>query len=101
MTPTVTVHVDDATGFTDPRLHVWYAGSARTEDLPPAGRDGFGPVFEVHPLRTTFGFTLRDSSGPDGAWEGVDRVFSPAAGGAGDGSEVWVRSGSRFTYRVE
>jgi 1,4-alpha-glucan branching enzyme len=93
----VTVHVDNAKGFTDPRLHVWYVGSALTADLVPAGRDGFGPIFEFEPARTTFGFTLRDGE----QWEGVDHVFQPLGLASGDRAEVWACARSPFTYRVE
>ncbi len=99
MPPTVTVHAE-TTGFADPRLHVWSVGPAQAEDLRPTGEDGFGPVFQVH-RPGAFGFTLRDGSRPDGPWEGVDRVFSPAMGAGDDRIEVWVRSRSPFVYRVE
>ena len=78
---TVTVHVDNAKGFADPRLHVWYVGSTQTEDLVPIGEDGFGPVFEVRPIRSSFGFTLHD--GATGGTVGGRRSLLPPAGAAG------------------
>ncbi|ADB73954.1 alpha-amylase family glycosyl hydrolase [Geodermatophilus obscurus] len=98
---TVTVHVDNARGFADPRLHVWYTGSTRTEDHRPTGKDGFGPVFEVRPVRPTFGFTLRDGERPEGPWEGVDHVFHPVGRIDGERVEVWACARSPFTYRMQ
>lgn len=97
----ITVHFDNAPGFRDPHLWVWYDGSTQREDLAPTAADGFGPTFEVAAGRPAFGFTFKDGPGPGGPWEGVDRRYSPMGAAGAVGAEVWARGGQPFAYAVE
>jgi Bacterial pullanase-associated domain len=50
----VIIHYDNAFGFANPHLWVWYAGSSQSDEFPPTGNDGFGPVFAVTVRRQEF-----------------------------------------------
>ena len=50
----VTLHYDNAAGFAQPHLWVWYSGSDSPDDLAATGVDAFGHVFDVDLRRPTF-----------------------------------------------
>ncbi len=100
----ITIHYDNAGGFPDPRLWVWYAGSTLPDDLEPTSQDDFGPVFAVTVKRPEFGFKFKDGPGGAGPWEGagLDRRYRSLnpAGGELDPAEVWCRADKAFVYDV-
>ena len=86
------------------QLWMWTWKAWPTErELPAAGVDAFGAIFEIpaedlqiqgqDPLM--LGFRFKDRSGLDGArWFEMDRAWRPR-----DGWEVWIREGSQTLHR--
>ena len=104
----LTVHYDNALGFAQPRLWVWYRASAQPPgDFAPTSQDTFGPIFQVQVERPEFEFKFKD--GPGGLpvrWEpdSVNRRYEPleliGTHGLNPG-EIWVRASRAFVYPVE
>ena len=102
------VHYDNALGFAQPRLWVWYRASAQPPgDFAPTSQDTFGPIFQVQVERPELEFKFKD--GPGGLpvrWEpdSVNRRYEPleliGTHGLNPG-EIWVRASRVFVYPVE
>lgn len=86
----VRVHLITAARYRGGRMFLWSAGKP-SRDIPEAGRDEFGPFFDVSLSgreQHLFTFKFRRATGelePDLA----NRLWS-----AGDGAEIWVHSES-------
>lgn len=100
----LTVHYDNAHGFTDPHMWVWYSGSAVGEDVASDGMDDFGCVYRVGVLRSTFYFKFKEGPATGGPWESValDRQYRPLAqvDDQLDPGEIWCRADKAFVYAV-
>ena len=82
-------------------MWVWYpASTAGGLDLPVAGRDGWGAVFELEVARPPFSFEFKDGAGPDARWEAGDRDRT-ATVPVGADPELWAVARSTFVYRLE
>ena len=101
----IRIHYDNANGFAQPHLWQWADGSTSTADIPPAGRDGFGAVFDVQTIRSEFRFKFKDGPGTAGGWEGdrLDRFYSWLSidGSTISPDEVWTTGSNAFVYHVE
>lgn len=93
------IHYDNRLNFLKPVLHLWYHDS-RGRDIPPSRFDTFGPVFDVHLNKTSFGFKFKDIS--NGVWEdfGLDRYYNGSGRGNGPGllDEIWCKADKPFIY---
>ena len=70
MTIDVTVHYDNHWSFANPHLWVWYPDAPGSDDVSPAGHDGFGPVFDFRPRAPRFHFMAKDGAGASPtSWE--------------------------------
>jgi 1,4-alpha-glucan branching enzyme len=99
--PRVRLHYDDAAAFADPHVWVWYpASTAGGQDVGAAGRDDWGPFFDLDVGRPVFSCKFKDGPGPDARWEVGDRDRT-ATVPPGAEPEVWAVDRNAFVYRVE
>ena len=97
------IHFDNSGGFSEPHLWVWYDGSPVTHDLAPAGKDAYGPYYDLVVIRSFARFRFKDGSGTLARWEpeARNREMWPLESEAPVGGEVWCRGDRAFVYHVE
>jgi 1,4-alpha-glucan branching enzyme len=98
----IRVHFDNSPGFAAPHLHAWFDGTPATLDVAPAGRDAFGPYFDVTATRSLVRFKFKEGPGVAGPWEDDRRARRvwPASVPPGPRDEIWCRGDSAFVYHV-
>ncbi|MBI3941572.1 MAG: 1,4-alpha-glucan branching protein [Chloroflexi bacterium] len=98
------VHYDNVLRFEQPYLFLQYAETGEIHEFSPAGKDGYGSIYELTLDYPAANFKFKDGPGDTEKWEDqtLDRSYQVSAEGDKDAvAEIWCRGHNAFVYTVE